>query len=74
VIDGKGLAVGLVSRQPISGETAGAGFFAQYDNLGYGVAIPSDEIVEFVTSCQAGDGDTVQFIRESDIPYREFPE
>jgi len=47
IIIDRGLVVGIVSRQPISGTTPTNSFYTQYDNLGYGVAIPTEQILLF---------------------------
>lgn len=73
VINDKGLVVGLVSRQPISGETEAKGVFTQYDNLGYGVAIPHDKILEFVNSIKLEKNDDIaQEINVSSIDFKDF--
>lgn len=74
VINGAGLAVGLVSRQPISAESEGAEVFTQYDNLGYGVAIPTEEIVAFLSACRDEDTEVVEFRDGAAITYQEFSE
>lgn len=74
VINGSGLAVGLISRQPISCEGEGASLYAHYDNLGYGVAIPTEEIIAFLTACQNQDVETVDFKSGATILYRECRE
>ena len=71
VINGSGLAVGLVSRQPMSPAGEGDEFYAQYDDLGYGVAIPSEQIISFLEACRNEDSETVQFTAGVSIPYRE---
>jgi S1-C subfamily serine protease len=74
VINAKGLAVGIVSRQPISDAGGPNDFYAQYDNLGYGIAIPTEEITKFLTACHRNDESAVTFLDTSNIEYRSFPE
>jgi S1-C subfamily serine protease len=52
VLNATGAAVGLVSRQPIADASQSSELYAQYDDLGYGIAIPSEAIVEFLTACK----------------------
>ena len=33
----------------------------QYDEMGYGVAIPTEEVVAFLTACEKGDTQVVSF-------------
>jgi hypothetical protein len=74
VINGKGLAVGVVSSQPVSGGDSPADFYSQYDNLGYGVAIPSEEVSKFLAACGRRDESLASFIDPSRLGYRPFPE
>lgn len=75
VINDHGLAVGLVSRQPISSKAEdGATLAAQYDDLGYGVAIPAEEVFEFLNACEENNSDIADFIDGTAIRYCEFSE
>ena len=74
VINSAGLAVGLVSRQPVSAEGESAEFFTQYDNLGYGVAIPTEEIIAFLSACRDEDTEIVEFRDGAGITYQELSE
>jgi S1-C subfamily serine protease len=69
VLSSVGTAVGLVSRQPISGENQSSELYAQYDNLGYGVAIPSEHIIEFLTACKDGNCDIAMPLDAATISY-----
>ena len=57
VLSAAGTAVGLVSRQPIADAGQSGELYAQYDDLGYGIAIPSEAIIEFLTACRDGNRD-----------------
>lgn len=72
VINSNGLAVGLVSRTPESGDGEAARIMAEYDNLGYGVAIPTEEIIAFLSACNKKDTEVVDFVSGSSIGYREI--
>jgi len=47
IINDSGLVVGMVSRQPISQAAPANSFYTQYDNLGYGIAIPTEQLLSF---------------------------
>ena len=47
IINDRGLVVGMVLRQPISEISPTDSIYAQYDNLGYGIAIPTEHILAF---------------------------
>ncbi len=72
VISDRGLVVGMVSRQPISDEIDGQDAITQYDNLGYGVAIPYEQILNFVNGCLNKDGEIAQVVDVSSIDFRDF--
>ena len=74
VLNATGAAIGLVSRQPISDGGQQADFYAQYDNLGYGVAIPSEAILEFLTACEKDNRDVAEPLDVKDIAYSPFSE
>lgn len=48
VFDGFGQAIGVVSREPASESGSGTGH--QYDNAGYGTAIPASTVLEMVST------------------------
>lgn len=69
VLISSGAAVGLVSRQPFADFGGGSDLYAQYDNLGYGVAIPSEVILEFLTACSTGNREITETVDPADIEY-----
>lgn len=72
VINNKGWAVGLVSRQPISGEKDDSMLWEKYDNLGYGVVIPTEEILHFFDCCRKNDYSVVSELDRDKITYNFY--
>jgi serine protease Do len=48
IINDRGLVVGMVLRQPTSKDATPKSLYAEYDNLGYGIAIPAEYIEKFI--------------------------
>jgi len=69
VLNATGAAVGLVSREPFAKADHSTDLYAQYDNLGYGVAIPSEAIIEFLTACSDDNRDIAMPLDVSTIDY-----
>jgi serine protease Do len=67
VLDPSGQAVGIVSREPAADANPGEG--QQYDELGYGTAIPSSCAVELLTGVVSG---AIPALNMSGVKFREF--
>lgn len=72
VLNALGNAIGIVARQPEAEPADKSDLYAQYDNLGYGVAIPSEEIVKFLSACSKGGEGIASRLDTATIGYKEF--
>jgi serine protease Do len=72
VLGALGTAIGIVARQPEAEPADRSDLYAQYDNLGYGVAIPTEEIIKFLTACSEGGGNVASRLDTTSIGYREL--
>ena len=70
VINAMGTAVGIVSREPLSKAADKNDLYAEYDNLGYGVVIPTEEIIKFLTACSKNDLTLVSRVDSRMIDYK----
>ncbi len=69
VLSSRGSVVGIISREPIAAPADAPDFVSQYDNLGYGVAIPANEISVFLQACLDGNSDVVSALDVSSVRY-----
>ena len=74
IINSHGNAIGIISRQPVSDQGEDNDMWKKYDNLGYGVAIPSEEIIKFIEGCKNNDNSIMQHLNTEKINYTDFPE
>lgn len=73
VIDSWGAAVGIVSRQPVSQDAEDRALWDRYDNLGYGVVIPTEEIDKFLKACRDNNEEYFERIDPASLGYVAFP-
>ena len=66
--------MGVVVQQPSAEAGETNNLFHQYDDLGYGIAIPAEEIGRFLHACQTNDTSLVDFLSPSAFSYAEFKE
>ena len=74
VIRERGEVVGVVSRQPLRGVSENDQMFQNYDGLGYGVAIPSEEISRLLTAVRKCDDTLRTELNHNAIKYVEWEE
>ncbi len=72
VMDEWGRAIGLVSRQPISQNTDDRALWDKYDNLGYGVVIPFEEINKLIIVSAKNDTRYFGEINNRSLSYKEI--